>query len=197
MKGKIWVESELGKGSRFHFTAHFGLQIDSVRTVIPRDPMILRDMRVLIVDDNETNCHILVKMLCLARQTCSGRKRSKSDERSEGGVGTGAHLSVDSSRRANVGDGRLCFRGKHQAQPRMGDRCDHDAQLREPAWGCAALSRIRSRRVSDQTGTASRIAGRDFDCAGHQTKKADSSRADYPPFAAGRSWPLEYFAGGR
>jgi hypothetical protein len=49
------VESELGKGSRFHFTAHFGLQTDSVRKVIPRDPMILRDMRVLIVDDNETN----------------------------------------------------------------------------------------------------------------------------------------------
>jgi signal transduction histidine kinase/CheY-like chemotaxis protein len=63
MKGTIWVESELGKGSRFHFTAHFGLQTDSVRTIIPRDPMILRDMRVLVVDDNETNRHILVKML--------------------------------------------------------------------------------------------------------------------------------------
>ena len=65
MKGKIWVESQLGEGSRFHFTVRFGLQNDSVRKVIPSDPMVLRDMRVLIVDDNETNRHILVKMISI------------------------------------------------------------------------------------------------------------------------------------
>ena len=63
MKGKIWVESAVGAGSRFHFTAHFGLQKAAVRKVVPRHLLTLRDMRVLVVDDNETNRHILVKML--------------------------------------------------------------------------------------------------------------------------------------
>ena len=63
MGGRIWVESVVGEGSRFHFTANFKVQKSAVRTVVPRDPETLRDMRVLVVDDNATNRQILVKML--------------------------------------------------------------------------------------------------------------------------------------
>ena len=63
MRGRIWVESELGMGSRFHFTAHFRLQKMPARIIVPRDPKTLRDMRVLVVDDNATNRQILLKML--------------------------------------------------------------------------------------------------------------------------------------
>jgi len=57
------VESELGEGSRFHFSGNFKVQKLATRTVIPRDPATLCDMRVLVVDDNATNRQILVKML--------------------------------------------------------------------------------------------------------------------------------------
>jgi signal transduction histidine kinase/ligand-binding sensor domain-containing protein/DNA-binding response OmpR family regulator len=59
MGGKIWLESEPGKGSRFCFTARFAqAQIGEALEPTPT-PSLLQGYRILVVDDNQTNRRIL------------------------------------------------------------------------------------------------------------------------------------------
>ncbi len=65
MNGRIWVESEAGKGSTFSFTIKAKAGAGQRRVYLYGNQPQLDGKRLLIVDDNETNRVILIKQASL------------------------------------------------------------------------------------------------------------------------------------
>jgi PAS domain S-box-containing protein len=67
MGGDIWVESELGRGSEFHFTAHLGVanvsEDAAIKPIATAAPTPGSFLRVLLAEDNAVNRLVVTRLL--------------------------------------------------------------------------------------------------------------------------------------
>ncbi len=115
MEGDIELDSAVGHGSSFRFTACFGI---AAAAPAIRTPAMLRDLPVLVVDDNVTNRRILEETVLRWGDAPRRGREWRRRARGPGRRGTGrSRLRPGIARRGDARDGRI-----HACRPDCAER---------------------------------------------------------------------------
>ncbi len=157
MQGRIWVESDLGKGSRFHFTAAFGASADLRKVKVAEGS--LTGKRVLVVDDNSTNRCVLEGLLRVwGTQPVAAVGASDALEHLRRGADDGRPIQPGADGRAHAGHGRLSAGGANPQHSGFHPGHHHHAHFRRAPGGYGALPGVWNFGLSHQAGPPRRVA---------------------------------------
>jgi CheY-like chemotaxis protein len=177
MDGSIRVESELGKGTTFHLAVRLGVPERQPPTAVSQQPLALKNMPVLVVDDNRSNRLILAEILTswgMRPALAAGGQQALEEMRQQAARGTPFPLVLLDTGMPQV-DG-FDVASAIKAAPELGSTCvmmlsssDFSAEIaRCNALGvtCFVRKPVKQSELFDAIVTAANIAPRAAASAG-------------------------------